>query len=46
MKSFTGKTVFDGVAVGKIVFYGKKKKSSREKELMILRPRLRDLKKL
>ena len=24
MKSFTGKTVFDGVAVGKIVFYGKK----------------------
>ncbi len=24
MKSFTGKTVFDGVAVGKILFYGKK----------------------
>ena len=24
MKTFTGKTVFDGVAVGKIVFYGKK----------------------
>ena len=33
MKSFTGKTVFDGVAVGKIVFYGKKEEVVKREQI-------------